>query len=91
MTPYSPAEVRSTAAKHLSTPLATVDSCVKGTQAAYAKGRTRSIQWRREQLRGILRLLEERAPEIHAAMAADLGKNDVDSHLTEVLSVKSEV
>ncbi|PRZ16696.1 aldehyde dehydrogenase family protein [Nesterenkonia sandarakina] len=91
MTPYTPAEVEGTAAKQLSTPLAAVDSCVTGTRAAFATGRTRSMQWRRDQLRGILRLLQERAPEIHAAMAADLGKNDVDSHLTEVLSVKSEV
>ncbi|MCH8560802.1 aldehyde dehydrogenase family protein [Nesterenkonia sp. LB17] len=91
MTPYTPAEVRSTPAKQISTPLAGVDACVSGTRAAFNSGRTRSMDWRRDQLRGILRLLEERAPEIHAAMAADLGKNDVDAHLTEVLSVKSEV
>lgn len=91
MTPYIPAEVRSTPAQQVSTPAAAVDACVTGTKAAFATGRTRSLDWRRHQLRGILRLLEEQAPVIHAAMAADLGKNDVDAHLTEVLSVKSEV
>lgn len=91
MTPYTPAEVRSTAATQISTPLAAVDASVTGGRAAFHSGRTRSLDWRREQLQGILRLLEEQAPAIHAAMAADLGKNDVDAHLTEVLSVKSEV
>lgn len=64
---------------------------VHTARAAFASGRTRSLQWRRDQLQALLRLLEESAPAIHAAMLADLGKSDVESHLTEVFAIKSEL
>lgn len=89
--PYTPSEARSPSHRGLCTPPAAVDAGVAEAKRVFASGRTRSMDWRREQLQGIQRLLQERASEIHAAMHADLGKNDVDSHLTEVLSVKSEV
>jgi len=75
----------------ISTPLSSIDSAVTGAQRIFRSGRTKPLQWRREQLESLLRMLEERATDIHAAMDADLGKNDVDSHLTEVLAVKSEL
>lgn len=91
MTLYTRAQVQSSSEHQISTSPNAVDACVVGAQAAFATDRTRSLDWRRTQLKGVLQLLQERAPEIHAAMAADLGKNDVDSHLTEILAVKSEV
>ncbi|GAA1140158.1 aldehyde dehydrogenase family protein [Nesterenkonia lutea] len=91
MTPYLAADERPPSERHVSTPLGTLDAQVAGTQHAFRTGLTQPLQWRREQLEALLRLLEERAGEFHAAMEADLGKSDVETHLTEVLAVKSEV
>ena len=56
----------------------------------FATGRTRSRQWRLDQLRGIERLLEEREPEIAAALADDLGRSAVEAWLGDIASTASE-
>ncbi|MFC9789315.1 aldehyde dehydrogenase family protein [Rhodococcus sp. NPDC127528] len=57
---------------------------------AYASGRTRSAQWRIEQLRGIERMLDEREDEITRALAEDLGRDAFDSWLDDISNVKAE-
>ena len=59
-------------------------------RATFATGRTRSIEWRLRQLRGIVRLLEERESDIAEALAADLGRNAHDSWFGDVASTKGE-
>ncbi|MCX4090993.1 aldehyde dehydrogenase family protein [Nocardia sp. alder85J] len=59
-------------------------------RAAFASGRTRSLTWRRAQLEGLVRMLAERGDDIRAAMAADLGKSDVEATLTEISTVSGE-
>jgi aldehyde dehydrogenase (NAD+) len=56
----------------------------------FATGRTRSRQWRLQQLRGIERLVEERESEISATIAEDLGRSAFESWLGEVASTKAE-
>jgi aldehyde dehydrogenase (NAD+) len=56
----------------------------------FATGRTRSLEWRLAQLRGIERLVEERESEIAAALADDLGRPAFESWLGEVASTKAE-
>jgi aldehyde dehydrogenase (NAD+) len=56
----------------------------------FASGRTRPAEWRLEQLRGIVRLLDERESDIAAALASDLGRNPHDSWFGDVASTKGE-
>jgi aldehyde dehydrogenase (NAD+) len=43
-------------------------------RATYASGRTRSLEWRQEQLAALKRMLVEREDDLVAALAADLGR-----------------
>jgi aldehyde dehydrogenase (NAD+) len=56
----------------------------------FATGRTRALQWRLDQLRGIERLLEERESEIAAALADDLGRSAVEAWLGDIASTAAE-
>ncbi|MGW6958746.1 aldehyde dehydrogenase family protein [Streptomyces chartreusis] len=63
---------------------------ISAAHAAFASGRTKSLAWRRGQLHALIRMLDESAPLIQRAMAADLGKNAVEAYLTEVAAVADE-
>ncbi|HTK65427.1 MAG TPA: aldehyde dehydrogenase family protein [Pseudonocardia sp.] len=47
-------------------------------RATFASGRTRDIWWRKRQLAGIEKLIEEREADLAGALAADLGR---DAHM----------
>ena len=64
---------------------------VKRLRAGFESGRTRPLEWRKEQLRRIRALLIERDAELSAALAADLGKATVESYLTEIAFTRLEV
>ncbi len=64
---------------------------VKRLRAGFESGRTRPLEWRKEQLRRIRALLIERDAELSAALAADLGKASVESYLTEIAFTRLEV
>ncbi len=61
-----------------------------GARAAFATGRTRSVEWREAQLRGIERMCEEREDEICAALTADLGRPAFEGWLADVGSTRAE-
>lgn len=50
----------------------------------FDSGRTRSYEWRAEQLKGIARMIEEKEAEIMAALHDDLAKPRLESFLHEV-------
>lgn len=50
----------------------------------YWSGKTRSLDWRRGQLKALLRMLDERAGEFEAAMKADLHKSSFECYATEI-------
>jgi aldehyde dehydrogenase (NAD+) len=56
---------------------------VAGLRTAYEAGITRPLQWRREQLRALRRLLVEHAPEFDLALNEDLGKPPAEARLAE--------
>ncbi|HWE57235.1 MAG TPA: aldehyde dehydrogenase family protein [Acidimicrobiales bacterium] len=64
---------------------------VERLRATFAEGRTRTLEWRLRQLRGIARLVTERESEIAAALASDLGRNAHDSWFGDVASTSGEV
>ncbi len=63
---------------------------VEEARAAFGTGRTADIAWRKDQLRGLVRLLDENGDSIERAMTADLGKHPAESYLTEISTVKAE-
>jgi aldehyde dehydrogenase (NAD+) len=72
--------------------LKTADSAgvLADLRRVFATGRTRALEWRLEQLRGIERLVEEREAEIAAALADDLGRSPAEAWLGDVASTKGE-
>ncbi|RZL25401.1 MAG: aldehyde dehydrogenase family protein [Rhodococcus sp. (in: high G+C Gram-positive bacteria)] len=56
----------------------------------YAGDRTRKADWRKGQIGGIERFLDEREQEIAAALAADLGRSEMEAWLADVALVKAE-
>lgn len=60
-------------------------------RGAFAAGRTRPYEWRREQLLALRRLLTEREGELAAALHADLGKRLFEAVTTEIGFVVKEI
>jgi aldehyde dehydrogenase (NAD+) len=60
-------------------------------RATYATGRTRSYEWRVQQLEALKRLLVERERDIVEAVKTDLGRNDFDSWFGDVAPPKGDV
>jgi aldehyde dehydrogenase (NAD+) len=59
-------------------------------RTVFASGRTRGVDWRIEQLRGIERFVEEREAEIAEALADDLGRTPAEAWLGDIASTKGE-
>ena len=69
---------------------ASIPAVVAGVRRAYDSGVTRPLDWRRKQLRGLIRMLREREAEFSAALAQDLGKSPLEGYLTELSITASE-
>ncbi|MGX2993413.1 aldehyde dehydrogenase family protein [Streptomyces sp. JNUCC 64] len=67
-----------------------VEPTVRQARAAFDRGRTAPLVWRRRQLRGLISMLKEHGPEWERALASDLGKPADEVHLTEIGIVLSE-
>ncbi|MCU1459801.1 MAG: NAD-dependent aldehyde dehydrogenase [Actinomycetia bacterium] len=74
-------------------PASSVDASVlvDRLRRTFASGRTRPLEWRREQLTRLRALVNECEPELTAALAADLGKPAIEAFVTELAFVKLEV
>ncbi|MFC5654871.1 aldehyde dehydrogenase family protein [Streptomyces nogalater] len=53
-------------------------------RATFATGRTKSVDWRTDQLRRMRALLTERGADLAAALHADLGKSGTEAYRTEI-------
>ncbi|MCQ1956083.1 aldehyde dehydrogenase family protein [Arthrobacter sp. zg-Y826] len=69
---------------------AAVPAVLARVRETYDSGRTRPLAWRRQQLEGLVRLFHEREQELADALAADLGKNPLESYVTELSLVRAE-
>ena len=70
---------------------ATAADVVKRLRAGFDSGRTRPLDWRREQLRRLEALLLERETELLDALAADLGKPAIEGYVTEIAFTRREI
>ncbi len=53
-------------------------------RSVFATGRTNSLEWRRRQLQGLIRLLQENEKELATALSTDLGKPAMNCFLGEI-------
>ncbi len=70
--------------------VAIIPGRVAQLRASFASGRTRSLDWRREQLERLETLLREDGEEIVAALKADFGKPDFEAWAADVIAVAGE-
>lgn len=67
-----------------------IPSVVAGVRKAFATGRTRDIEWRKRQLRGLERLVVENETAIAEALAKDLGRSPFEAWLADIASTAAE-
>ena len=63
---------------------------VAGVRKTFASGRTRSVEWRRAQLKAMERLIVENETAIAEALAQDLGRQPFEAWLADIASVAAE-
>jgi aldehyde dehydrogenase (NAD+) len=68
-----------------------IPDVVKHLRVAFDAGPSRSITWRREQLRGLAAMLAERENELLTALHADLGKPAIEGFVTDLAFVTAEI
>ena len=67
-----------------------VPAVVARLRKTFASGRTRSIEWRKQQLRALERLMTENEPAIAAALEKDLGRAPFEAWLADIASTTGE-
>jgi aldehyde dehydrogenase (NAD+) len=73
------------------TPVQDIPDVVKRLRATFASGRTRTVDWRREQLDRLETMLRDREAELIAAINADLGRAPTEAYATEIGFVLAEL
>ncbi len=68
-----------------------IPALVAGLRASFARGHTRPLAWRLEQLAALDRLLKENADELVAAIHADFRKPELEGRMTDVSAVRAEI
>lgn len=71
--------------------ISAIPASVESLRRTFKTGRTRDVDWRRSQLRGLKRLIAEQQEEIVKALKADLNKPRGECILAEVALVSSEI
>ena len=64
---------------------------VRDLRATFAEGTTKPLGWRVEQLKGLLRLVEESEDELLSALAADVGKPRLEGWSSDLAVTAAEV
>ena len=67
-----------------------IPTVVARLRKTFASGRTRSVEWRRQQLQALERLVTENEPAIAEALAQDLGRKPFEAWLADIASTAGE-
>src|SRR3954447_5576334 len=67
-----------------------IASIVAGVRRTFATGRTRSVQWRKQQLSALEKLVTENEAAIADALEKDLGRKPFEAWLADIASTASE-
>ncbi|CAM6083603.1 unnamed protein product [Calypogeia fissa] len=62
-------------------------SLVKELREVYASGRTRSAEWREEQMKAMARMMVEREDELVDALRQDLNKPKLETYVSEISQI----
>jgi aldehyde dehydrogenase (NAD+) len=71
-------------------PTVDIPATVQRLRDTFKTGRTRSLDWRRQQLRALERLMIENEPAIAAALEEDLGRKPFEAWLADIASTAGE-
>jgi aldehyde dehydrogenase (NAD+) len=83
-------EITAPAAATTPAPGSDVAKTVARLRKTFATGRTRSLEWRKEQLRALNRLMVENETQIADALDKDLGRSPFEAWLADVASTSGE-
>ncbi len=72
------------------TPKPDIPATVRRLRETFATGRTRSIEWRKQQLQALEKLMVENEPAIAEALAQDLGRKPFEAWLADIASTAGE-
>ena len=67
-----------------------VAATVARLRQTFATGRTRDIEWRKQQLLQLQKLMEENEPAIAAALAADLDRDPFEAFIADIATTTGE-
>ncbi|HOW94221.1 MAG TPA: aldehyde dehydrogenase family protein, partial [Mycolicibacterium fallax] len=67
-----------------------IPAIVAGLRSTYASGRTRSLDWRREQLNALARMVADNETRILNALEIDLGRSPFEGWLADVSTTINE-
>lgn len=67
-----------------------VAKTVARLRKTFASGRTRSVEWRKQQLRALQKLMDENEDAIAAALAEDLDRNPFEAYLADIATTSAE-
>jgi aldehyde dehydrogenase (NAD+) len=70
---------------------ASIPETVDKVRHAFESGRTRSLEWRRRQLDGLLSILDEAAEELVGALDRDMGKPHPEAHFTDIGTTATDI
>ncbi len=73
------------------TDISTIGATVASVRATYKSGLTRPLQWRKQQLEQMIKMLEENEPAFQEALRIDLGKPAVEGFITDIAFVIGEI
>ncbi|XVE95508.1 hypothetical protein REPUB_Repub02eG0103500 [Reevesia pubescens] len=62
---------------------------VKKLRAKFVAGKTKSYEWRVSQLKAMLKMMDEKEPQIVAALRDDLSKPELESSISEIAMLKN--
>ncbi len=80
----------SVAPEAVQTPPVDIPATVRRLRETFASGRTRSIDWRKQQLRALERLMIENETAVAAALEQDLGRKPFEAWLADIASTAGE-
>jgi aldehyde dehydrogenase (NAD+) len=67
-----------------------IEGTIRRLRETFATGRTRSVDWRKQQLQALVKLVEENEPAIAAALEQDLGRKPFEAWLADIASTAGE-
>ena len=73
------------------TPVEAIPEVVEGLRASFLTGKSRSVEYRKKQLKQLYFLVKENETAFVEAIKNDLGRPPMETEFGEIVSVKNEI